>query len=144
MRKSIFGFRDGMTILEVIIAVSIFSICVVGMCALIQKSRELSDMARDHYIAVNIAKNRLERVRTYDFDQITEFSELEGTPVDVSGNDVSGSDYRFLRFTAVSNVTANLREVNVIVGIRNRVSLTFTGERESVKSLFADYQEPVE
>ncbi|MFC1496928.1 prepilin-type N-terminal cleavage/methylation domain-containing protein [Verrucomicrobiota bacterium] len=135
--------RDGMTILEVMIAVAIFAICVAGMCALIQNGRALSDLSRDHYVAANIAKNRLERVRTFDFDQLTEFIEVH-TPVDVSGNDVSGSDYRFRRTTFVSNVTVNLREVTVGVGIRNRVSLEFEGAGETIQSLFAEYQEVIE
>ena len=133
--------RDGMTIVEVIIAVAIFSVCMAGMCALVKAAKEMSDQARDHYIAINIAKNQLERARAFDFDQLDEFEETDA-PVDVSGNDVSGDSYQFQRTTDVTNIAVNLKEIQVTVEIRNRISRKFDTESETIKSLFAEYIEP--
>ena len=137
------GTRDGMTIVEVVIAVSIFAVCIAGMCALVKTARELSDRARDHYVAINIAKNRLERARTFEFDQLTTFIETDA-PVDVSGNDISESSCQFQRTTTVSDVAVNLKEIQVTVEIRNRVTREFDTESETIKSLFAKYIEPTE
>jgi hypothetical protein len=90
-----------------------------------------------------LAKNRLERARTFEFDNLDEFEET-AAPVDVNGLDVSGSDYRFQRTTTISSVAVNLKEIIVMVEIRDRVSLAFEGEAESVRSLFAEYIEPVQ
>ena len=55
--------KRGLTLLEVIIALSIFMVGSMGICSLIVQSKRLSDSARDHYVAVNLAKNRMERAR---------------------------------------------------------------------------------
>ena len=131
--------RSGMTLVETIVALCILSMCIGGICALIVSARELSDRARSHYTAVNIAKNRLERASALGFDQLPDFHEAD-VVVDHSGNPAAYGHYR--RSTTVLEAGTNLRELVVAVEIRNRLSTDFDGEIETVSSYHADYLEP--
>lgn len=97
---------------------------------------EMSDMARAHYTAINIAKNRMELVRTFDFGQVDDFLE-DKVNVDASGSPTTLGYFR--RSTQVSNVSANLLELNVIVEIRDRKTLGFNGRQENLTTYFAEY-----
>ena len=131
--------KDGLTLLESIVAVCIFGIAIAGICALVVSARELNDRARLHYTAINIAKNRLEKARTLNFSTLSLFQE-NGTIVDYNGNpDPNGA---FRRTTVISNVATNLVEIIITVDIRNRVTLGFTGEQETLRSYLTEYIVP--
>lgn len=128
--------KDGITLVEVLVAILIFTICIGGMCRLGVSVRETSDRARDHYTAINIAKSRLERVKTFEFDQLPYFVENE---VRVDENGTPDTDGLFRRSTTVTDVKSNLRNVTVSVEMLNRVTLAFDGEDESIMSYVADF-----
>jgi hypothetical protein len=128
-----------MTVVETIVALTIFAVFTTGACKLLMSHRRVSDMARAHYTAINIAKNRLELVRTFDFDQVDDFTE-DKVVVDESGNPAADGNYR--RSTLVSNISSNLLELTVTVGIRNRRTLEFNPANQSLSTYFADYLEP--
>jgi len=131
--------KDGLTLVESIVAVCIFGIAIAGICALVVSARELNDRARLHYTAINIAKNRLEKARTLNFSTLSLFQE-NGTIVDYNGNpDPNGA---FRRTTVISNVATNLVEIIITVDIRNRVTLGFTGEQETLRSYLTEYIVP--
>lgn len=135
----------GLTLLEVIIALSIFMVASAGICLLITQSRRLSDSSRDHYQAVNLAKNRLERARFLPVSALPLLAE-SNVCVDVSGAVVEEVDAMFRRSTAVSVATSNLTEVVVTVDIRNRSTWNFgtgtNGIREVVQTYFTTYYTP--
>lgn len=131
--------RAGTTIVETIVALVVFAIFTTGACKLLVSHRKITDMARAHYTAINIAKNRLELVRTFDFDQVNNFLENR-VVVDTSGIPSETGNYR--RTTEVSNVSSNLVEVTIDVEIRNRQTLEFTPSHEQLSAFFADYLEP--
>ena len=93
-------------------------------------------MARAHYTAINIAKNRLELVRRFDFGQLDDFLE-DKVVVDASGVPSTEGNYR--RSTEVSNVSSNLLELTVTVDIRNRQTLVFNPANEQLSTYFAQY-----
>ena len=95
-------------------------------------------MARAHYTAINIAKNRLELVRTFDFDQVGNFIE-DKVVVDASGMPNTVGNYR--RTTQISAVSDNLLELTVTVDLRNRQTLAFTPAKEVLNTYFARYLE---
>ena len=128
---------DGMTLIEVVVAVFIFAICIGGACMLVVQTRQAMDNARSHYVAVNIAKNRLEKGRTFGYDQLSVFAE-DDVIVDISGAADADGNYR--RTTVVSNVTSNLVEMIVTVEIRDRVTRQFSSKKsEQIQTYFADY-----
>lgn len=131
--------RAGMTLVETVVAVSVLAIFSTGACKLLLSHRRMSDMARAHYTAINIAKNRLELVRTFDFAQVGNFIE-DKVVVDASGVPSTVGNYR--RTTEISTVSDNLLELTVTVDLRNRQTLAFTPAKEVLNTYFADYLEP--
>lgn len=130
-----------MTLIETIVALCIFAICVGGFCALVSQVRQAADMARDRYIAVNLAKNRLERARSFEFDQLHLFRESR---VVLDGDGTPFIDGNFRRTTTVSNVTDIMCEMVIKVEIRNRITRDFETKPEIVSSYLDDYAEPPE
>lgn len=123
------SLRAGMTLVETVVALLVFGICVAGLTSLVLTGRELSNKARDHYTAINIAKNRIELARAYDFERIGDFR--ESVPRDVNEDGSYSGNGNFRRSTLVATVSTNLVRMSVIVGIRNRRTLAFSGEAES-------------
>ena len=87
--------RDqGMTILETMISVLILALFMLGVAALITQSSKLADMGRDHYMAVNLCRNRLENanVFTYNsgFDSLTSLRETNFVCSDTGAADPDG------------------------------------------------------
>lgn len=115
---------SGFTIVESMVAVLILAIFVSGACGMIATAREIMDRARSHYTASNIAKNRLEHLQTYDFDQVPLLAE-DSVTVNKMGHP-SGNGH-FQRTTSVSNVAERLYNVTVTVEIRNRLTWDFSG-----------------
>lgn len=130
--------RAGMTVIETIVALTIFAVFTTGACKLLMSHRRVTDMARAHYTAINIAKNRLELVRTFDYGQVDKFLE-DKVIVDASGNPDTLGNYR--RSTQVSNVSSNLLELTVTVDIRNRRTLVFNPANQELSTYFALYLE---
>ena len=127
--------KDGTTLIETFVAVLIFGISVAGICGLVGAAKELGDRSRGHYTAVNIAKNRLERIHIFDYSQLYLFAE-NNTTVDRNGVADPEGDYR--RTTTISTVSSNLSEVVIRVAIKNRVTCGFGSEEETVQSYVAD------
>lgn len=129
--------RSAMTLVETAVALAIFAMCIGGMCALIVVSKRLSDQARWHYTAINLAKSRLERARALPFESLEMLVENQ-TGVNASGFTDSDGDYR--RSTYVNEIKSGLlKEIVVVVEIRDRRTLDFEGEHEEIRSYFANY-----
>jgi type II secretory pathway pseudopilin PulG len=128
--------RTGMTVVETIVALTIFAVFMTGACKLLMSHRRVTDMARAHYTAINIAKNRLELVRTFDFEQVNNFEESR-VVVDESGIPSPIGNYR--RTTVIDNVSSNLVQLTVTVDLRNRRTLAFTPSKEVLSVYFAQY-----
>ncbi len=96
-------------------------------------------MARGHYTAINIAKNRMELVRTFDFGQVDDF--LENNVI-VNASGVPSTEGNYRRSTEVSTVSGNLLELVVTVDIRNQKTLIFNLANEQLKTYFAYYLPP--
>ena len=125
-----------MSLVETMMAVAIFAAFMVGICQMMVVHRQMTDMARAHYTAVNIAKNRLELVRTFEFEQVGNFLE-DKIRVDASGlADLNGE---FRRSTTIANINGGLLELTVTVEIRDRKTLTFKGRKEFLSTYFAQY-----
>jgi Tfp pilus assembly protein PilV len=142
MSKEVRLGNNGFTIVETAVALAIFALCIGGMCALIVTGKQLRDQARWHYTAVNLAKNRLERARALPFESLDVLKE-SNIRVNRSGFPDAGGNYR--RTTYVNEVKTDLlKELVVIVEIKDRRSLEFEGEQEELRSYFADYVTPDE
>lgn len=129
--------RRGMTLTEVVVATFLILLVMTGAYALIIKSSELSRSARRHYIAISIAKNRLERARNFLYNDLRLMAE---TDLNVDDNGNPSPDGRFRRTTTVNTAYAtNLTEVIVVVKIRNPHTGLFTPDNETIQTLFTEY-----
>jgi len=119
----------------------VFGLFIAGACALVVKGREVTDTARSHYTAVNLGKNALERARVLPFDQLESFQTV-GVCVDGNGNPDPDGNYRIT--ATMTNIRPYLSRADIVVEIKNRITLAFDGECEEVESYIAHYQEPLQ
>jgi hypothetical protein len=127
----------GSSIVETLMSLVVFALFVGGGAQMMVAHRQMSDMARAHYVAANIAKNRVELIRSYGFSELTNFSEDE-ILVDTSGYPSSSGNFR--RSTEIlSTGRDNLSEVVVMVEIRDRKTLGFKGRNETIRTYVAEY-----
>ncbi|MBI2095020.1 MAG: prepilin-type N-terminal cleavage/methylation domain-containing protein [Candidatus Omnitrophica bacterium] len=89
---------QGFTLVEVMAAVLIFMIGLVGILFVSIESMSMTKRAEYAYTAYNLAKNRLETLRAMSFDDLASAEETEVT-VDESG--VSDEAGNFIRSTAI-------------------------------------------
>jgi prepilin-type N-terminal cleavage/methylation domain-containing protein len=133
MNKTLTGrrLRHGMTLTEVVIATFLILLVMTSAYALIIRS------ARRHYVAISLAKNRLERARNFLYNDLKLMAETNMT---VNDNGNPDPDGRFRRTTDVNtNYAPGLTEVTVNVMIRNPHTGLFTPDHETIQTLFTEY-----
>ncbi len=129
--------EDGLTLIEVVIAIMILALCIGGLCQLFVNINQLNQMSQAHYTAINIAKNQIERAKTLEYNNLLLIKELDGIVNSSGANDPNG----FFKITSnISTVNSNLVELTVSVGIKDRIHLDFRGEKEEAKTYIADIQ----
>jgi hypothetical protein len=133
------GGRRGAGLVEAMIGLAIMATSMAGTCRVVLQAKQVSDMARSHYTAAAIAKNRIERILTTSFGTADLYAE-SNVRVNTSGTADAMGAYR--RSTTIRAVGAGMKEVLVSVKIQNRITLAFGSEEEKVSSLTADFQQP--
>ena len=123
---------------EALVAIMLFAMFITGAAKLLLSHRQMTDMARAHYTAINIAKNRLELVRSFDHDQRGDFEEDK---VLINGTGLPDMNGNYRRTTIFTEVSSNIIEIAINVDIRDRKTLRFDGRNETLKSFFALYLE---
>ena len=130
--------KGGFTLIEVVIAIMILAMCIGGLCQLFVNVHQLSEMSRSHYIAINIAKNKIERAKTLGYTDLYLLSENDGI---VNSSGASDDPNGFFKVsTLVRPAGSNLMEIVVTVGIKSRIHLDFRGEQEEARTYMADIQ----
>jgi len=133
--------RSGTTIVEAMVAIMILGGTIGGACHLTVLAKRLCDQSREHYQAINIARNHLERVRVMGYDQLSRCGE---TSVRLDEQGVEDSNGRFRRSTAVTTVSADVKQVSVTVAVMNRISLAFDGGSEEISTLLTPFRTSIE
>lgn len=80
IRKKIFQSPQGFTLVEVLIAVGILAIVIVGLLQLFVSCSALAEAAGNTTFALNEAQNKLEEIRNHSFDSIAADYASGGTP----------------------------------------------------------------
>lgn len=104
--------RAGFTLMEVMIASVIFLIASLGFSFGLIAALKTQYMASDHYSAMTISRNRIQRARSLDFSTLTLLNESM-IRVDNLGNQ-SPTGF-FFRSTSVTNVATNCVEISISV-----------------------------
>ena len=129
--------RSGFTLLEVLMTLFLLMIILAGAFSVMVRAADLSRSARNHYLAINLAKNRLERARNFAYGDLNLLTESR---VVIDDNGTPDTRGRFRRSTVVNtNYAVNLTEISVTVDVRGSHTGTFGTEKETVASLFTAY-----
>ena len=132
--------RDGFTIIETVLSVVVLLMVMAGAYKIITMTASLNRVVRNHYVAANLAKNRLERARNFPY---ADLSMLAEDKVVVNDNGVPNTTGRFRRTTTVNtNHAPGVTAITVTVDIKNLRSGTFRTESENISSLFTEYLSP--
>ena len=130
---------SGFGMVEVVVSVVLLSLVVAGSYKLITQAARLNRTARNHYVAANLAKNRIEHARNYAF---ADLPLLRESKVLVNAQGATETAGPFRRSTLVNtNFGYKLTEFTVIIEIRNSLSGQFQGEEQRIASLFTDYSD---
>ncbi len=98
--------------------------------------RRTLDMARDHYIAANLAKDRMELARTFEFDQIPDLQE-DQILLDANGSPSLTGHFR--RSTVITTLNTNLYQLAITVDIQNRKTLEFAPAEQTINTYIAKH-----
>lgn len=129
--------KQGFTLAEALIGSALMVIVIGGAYMLVSRTQALIYSARNHYVAVNISRARLERARDFAYTQLISLTESN---VVVNDSGVPTSDGYFRRTTMVTtNYQAGLTKIEVRTDIRNTRTLEFTGDSESLATLSTEY-----
>ncbi|MBI3618229.1 MAG: prepilin-type N-terminal cleavage/methylation domain-containing protein [Candidatus Omnitrophica bacterium] len=79
-KKNIFPDQKGFTLVEVLIAVGILAVVIVGLLQLFVYCSNLAEAAGNTTLAVNEAQNKMEEIRNHDFNSIATDYASGGTP----------------------------------------------------------------
>ena len=122
---------------ESVVSVAILALVIAGSYMLMVRTSTVLRVARNHYVALNLCKSRVERARNFAYEDL---SLLVETNLVVNDDGTSLSSGAFRRTTSVNpNYRSGLTLLTVRTEIRNIKTQTFKGEDESVAALFTDY-----
>lgn len=132
------GGKAGASIVEVLVALSLFATFITGAVKVIAAQHRVTDQARAHYTAINVAKNRIESLRNMRRSSYTQIANMIEADFTVDEEGLSDLNGKFSRTTRIHTTSvSDLLEIQVTVKIRNPVTLEFGSEQEFVKSYMA-------
>lgn len=121
-----------MTIVEVVLALFLLGLATAGAYQLIVQSARLAKTARNDYAAITLAKNRLEKVRNLEYDDLYLAWESD-LVIDDHGQPTSLGNFR--RSTIITpDVEPGLTRIDVEVEIRNVRTGVFDGWKEHMST----------
>lgn len=123
---------EGFTLVEVTVSLFLFGMVMWGAYQLVIRTGRVAQSGRDHYVAVHLANNRIERSRNYLYENLSQLSE-SSLVVDGSGSPNNGGQYRRTT-TVITNYGANVTKLHIRVEVRDRITGEFGGTNEEVIS----------
>ncbi len=137
-RRSDRNTKSGISIVEVVVALGLLSLVMAAAYPVLITASRISRVARNHYIAVALAQNRMERARTLNYGDLGYLVESNVVVNDLGSPLAEGN---FRRTTSIlTNSGANLARFSVQVDIRNLRSRQFVGESESLSTYMTKYE----
>jgi len=110
--------KSGMTLVEVVVASTIFMIFCAGFYAAYITALRTHKTAGEHFRATMIARNRIQRALSFDFSSIHLMSENK-VPVDKEGNPTANGPY-YRTTTVTTNIAPSLAKMVVEVYFPSR------------------------
>ena len=132
--------RRGFSIVEVVVTLVLLAMVMGGSYLVMARAAELSRTARNHYVAATLCKNRLERARNFDYQDLHLLAEND---LVVDDNGAPSSKGFFARTTTVNtNLATGLTQVTVTVKIKNKKTGRFGPGKEELSTIFTEYLAP--
>ena len=129
--------QEGFALVETIFSLVIISMVLGGAYQVLSQAFFMTRSSMDHYQAVSIAQNRIERIRKLPPADIPLAVETNN-PVDVEGNDDKDSQFRRTT-TVVDTASADVKRVTVTVEIKNPRTNQFEGRTETITTMITNY-----
>ena len=126
--------QRGFTLAEVMVALALLVMFIVGAYQAVISALWLNQTARDHYVAINLANNRVERARNLQYASLPSLAENQ---LVMDADSLPNTDNGMYRRTTLVNTNygSNLTEVAVQVDIRNRRTGQFSGVNEALATV---------
>lgn len=121
----------GITLLDAMVSILIFSIVIVGVLVLFAQGQRAALEAKCVYTAANLAKNRLERLKTVSYELLADANE---TDVRLDENGIPGDSGMFVRNTSVNTAYVASGEASasgMLTGVTVEVDYYLRGERKN-------------
>ncbi len=138
-----YGQSTGFTLVEVVVALAILGIAMLGAYSVVTMSTQTRENAHNHYVATVIANNRIERAKNLTFDGISALAEDRIAVNELGAPDAEGAYRRTTRIDTSWDgdpmVTRIAVEVEVPQLLRNP---TRSPDSVLVSTLLTDYLEP--
>lgn len=129
-------YQQGFSLVEVAIALMVSTVVVVGILSLYTQSVMVTKKMNQRFIAINLAKSRIERLKNFDFTVLPNAAETD-TYLDKAGNSSLNGD--FVRNTSIStnyNGISDLTQVTVTVDYK--VKGEFSDNPVTLTTVFVD------
>ncbi len=128
--------KSGFSLIELSIALMVAMIFVLGIFSLYSQSILSTKKMNQRFIAVNLAKNRLERMRNFEHSVLPSASETD-TYLDKEGN--SDPDGGFIRNTTVTTGYNGMAELTLVtVTVSYKTKGDFTNNPVEVTTVFVN------
>ncbi len=124
LKKIIFPDQKGFTLVEVLIAVGILAVVIVGLLQLFVYCSTLAEAAGNTTLAINEAQNKMEEIRNHAFSAIAIDYASGGTPGDTFAlTSLNGTG---AIATIQAGGSSSLLQVQVTVSWQNKNSRNFS------------------
>ena len=135
--------NDGFSLLELAFAVALLSVVMAGAYGLVAQSAYMIKAGRDHYIAISLAQNRMERAKNLTYDDLDLFAETD-ILIDTKGNPATEGVFR--RSTDVDvGYAEGVTKIDIKVEIKDKKNGSFeTGPFEILSTMLTEYSETAE
>ncbi len=137
-KKKRFLYKQGSTVTEVVISLSILATFVTGAAKVNMATYQVAKKAGTQYVAANLVKNRIETIRNMrqaSYEHITQMEEKNVVVNEDGAEDSSGNFCRTTRI--VETAVDDLLEIQVTIKIRNPVTREFGTEQQYLQSYVA-------
>ena len=129
--------RRGVTLFEVVIAAAVLSVVLSGILSVFLFNVRWGRKMNSVFVATNLAKNRMERLRPPRFPfSALDLAEEDSVEVDRGGLEEAGGDY--LRTTEITNDHAGYDLTLVKVTVDYKIQGEWSGNPIEIYSLYGD------
>jgi prepilin-type N-terminal cleavage/methylation domain-containing protein len=108
--------RAGFTLVEVLVAVGILAVVIVGLLRLFIYCSILSDLSGNMTLATNEAQSKLEEIRNHDYGSIVTDYSSGGTP----GNTFNLTELTGMGVITIDNSNPDLLQIDINVSWQNK------------------------